>query len=121
MVCIAKSRGRGRILCMKFGRHQLAVLSAIAAGLTAISCDKADARKQGARPEAAPRPVKSVRAELQPMERALPVVGTLSAYEEVTIAAQVAGQVEKFPADLGDRANAGQELALIDTTSYEAL
>jgi RND family efflux transporter MFP subunit len=39
----------------------------------------------------------------------------------VTIAAQVAGQVEKFPADLGDRANAGQELALIDTTSYEAL
>jgi RND family efflux transporter MFP subunit len=55
------------------------------------------------------------------MERALHVVGTLSAHEEVTVAAQVAGQIEKFHVDLGDRVAAGQEMALIDTTSYEAL
>ena len=122
MVCIANGRTHGNILCMKFGRYQLSLLVACAVGLTAVSCDKpADNKKGASRPDAAPRQVKTVRAELLPMERALPVVGTLSAYEEVTLAAQVAGQMEKFPADLGDRAPAGQELALIDTTSYEAL
>ena len=39
----------------------------------------------------------------------------------VTVAAQVAGQIEKTHVDVGDRVTAGQELALIDTTSYEAL
>src|SRR5262245_45015880 len=122
MVYIANWRAHDKILCMKFGRYQLSLLVVCATGLMAVSCDKpADTKKGASRPDAAPRPVKTVRAERLPMERALPVVGTLSAYEEVTIAAQVAGQVEKFPADLGDRAPAGQELALIDTTSYEAL
>jgi RND family efflux transporter MFP subunit len=55
------------------------------------------------------------------MERAVQVVGTLAAHDEVTVAAQVAGQVEKSHVDVGDRVTAGQELALIDTTSYEAL
>jgi membrane fusion protein, multidrug efflux system len=88
--------------------------------LLLISCDKSPPSKS-ARPEAAPRPVRVVRAELRPMERALPVVGTLSARDEATVAAQVAGQIEKNHVDLGDRVQAGQELALIDTTSYEAL
>jgi RND family efflux transporter MFP subunit len=55
------------------------------------------------------------------MERALPVVGTLRAQDDAIIAAQVAGQIETTRVDLGDRVTAGQELALIDTASYEAL
>jgi len=55
------------------------------------------------------------------MERVLHVVGTLAAREQATIAAQVAGQLEKNYVDIGDHVKAGQELALIDTTSYEAL
>ena len=55
------------------------------------------------------------------MERALTVVGVLQAHDAATVAAQVAGQIEKTIVDLGDRVTAGQELALIDTTSYEAL
>jgi multidrug efflux pump subunit AcrA (membrane-fusion protein) len=85
-----------------------------------ISCGKSDQSKS-VRSETAPRAVRVARAELRPMERALHVVGTLSAHEEVTVAAQVAGQIEKFHVDLGDRVEAGQEMALIDTTSYEAL
>ena len=54
------------------------------------------------------------------MERTVQVVGTLSAHDEATMAAQVAGQIEKSHVDVGDRVTAGQELALIDTTSYEA-
>ena len=55
------------------------------------------------------------------IDRALPVVGTLFAKDEATIAAEVEGKVEKTLVDFGDRVKPGQELALIDTTSYEAL
>ena len=49
------------------------------------------------------------------------VVGTLAARETATVAAQVAGQLEKNLVDLGDAVRAGQEIVLIDTASYEAL
>ena len=55
------------------------------------------------------------------MERAVQVVGTLSAHDEATVAAQVAGQLEKSLVDLGDRVTTGQEMVLIDVTAYEAL
>ncbi|MSU58071.1 MAG: efflux RND transporter periplasmic adaptor subunit [Pedosphaera sp.] len=103
---------------MKFGFNHLTLLAALPLALA--SCGKSDTGKP-ARPEAAPRAVRVTRAELRPMERALRVVGTLLAHEEATIAAQVAGQIETNHVDLGDRVTAGQELALIDTTSYEAL
>lgn len=104
---------------MKLGWHRLGFLGASLA-LLLVSCGKSD-KSKSARPEAAPRAVRVVRAELHPMERTLHVVGTLSAHEEATVAAQVAGQIEANRVDLGDRVTAGQELALIDTTSYEAL
>jgi RND family efflux transporter MFP subunit len=104
---------------MKLGWPHLGFLGATLA-LLLVSCDKSD-KSKSARPDAAPRAVRITRAALRPMERALHVVGTLSAHEEATVAAQVAGQIEANRVDLGDRVAAGQELALIDTTSYEAL
>jgi len=104
---------------MKSVRHSIGAGSVLFA-LVLVSCGKPDAPK-GERPVTAARAVRVVRAELQPMERTLQVVGTLSAHEETTVAAQVAGQIEKYRVDLGDQITAGQELALIDTTSYEAL
>lgn len=91
-------------------------------GLTLLSsCGKNDAPKTGSARDAAPRAVRVARAELRPMERVLQVVGTLAAQNEATIAAQVAGQLEKNLVDLGDAVKTGQDLALIDTTSYEAM
>src|SRR6185503_14706431 len=55
------------------------------------------------------------------VDRTLRVVGTLFAKDEATIGAEVEGKVEKTLVDFGDRVKAGQELALIDTASYEAL
>lgn len=104
---------------MKFGFKHF-ILAGAFCSLLLASCKKADAPKSG-RPEAAPRAVRIARAELRPMERTLQVMGTLSAHDEATVAAQVAGQIEKNHVDVGDRVTAGQELALIDTTSYEAL
>lgn len=103
---------------MKFGFTQLPLL-VVASGVL-VSCSKRD-NTGSARPELAPRPVRVARAELRPMERVLQVVGTLSGHEEATVAAQVAGQIEKCHVDIGDRVSAGQELALIDKTSYEVL
>src|SRR3954463_2418278 len=54
-------------------------------------------------------------------DRTVSVVGTLYAKDSATIGAQVEGQVEKTLVDFGDRVKAGQDLALIDTASYEAL
>ncbi len=86
-----------------------------------ISCGKNDATKSGVKKEIPARQVRVARVELRPMERVLHVVGTLAAREEATIAAQVAGQLETNHVDVGDRVKTGQELALIDTTSYDAL
>ena len=104
---------------MSFVRHCIRV-SGVLLPLFLVSCGKTDTPK-GERSAAPSRAVRVARVELQPMERTLQVVGTLSAHEETTVAAQVAGQIEKYRVDLGDKVNAGQELALIDTTSYEAL
>jgi RND family efflux transporter MFP subunit len=88
--------------------------------LVLVSCGKPDPGKS-ARSDAAPRQVRVVRAQLRLMERALHVVGTLSARDEASVAAQVAGQIEKSHVDFGDPVKAGQEMVLIDVTSYEAL
>jgi RND family efflux transporter MFP subunit len=104
---------------MKFGLHQVGFLGALFLLLLA-SCGKADKAKS-ARPDGPPRPVRVARAELRPMERALHVVGTLSARDEATVAAEVAGKIDESKVDFGDRVNADQVLALIDFTAYEAL
>jgi RND family efflux transporter MFP subunit len=85
------------------------------------SCGKSNATKPGAPKELPSREVRVARAVSRPMERVLHVVGTLAAREEAMISAQVAGQLEKNLVDLGDRVKVGQEIVLIDTTSYDAL
>ena len=65
-------------------------------------------------------PVTVAKVELVPLDRTIPVWGTLFAKDEATVAAEVEGRVEKTMAEFGDRIKAGQELALIDTASYEA-
>ncbi len=66
-------------------------------------------------------PVTVASVETVPLDRTISIVGTLFAKDEATIAAQVEGQVEKTRVDFGDRVSEGQELALIDTTSYDSL
>lgn len=104
---------------MKFGWRYLG-LPGVLCALLLVSCSPADKPKP-ASAETTPRKVRVGRVEMRPMERMLPVVGTLSARDEATVAAQVAGQIEKNHVDFGDRVTAGQELVLIDVTAYEAL
>ena len=66
-------------------------------------------------------PVTVAPVDVVPMDRSLDIWGTLYAKDEATLGAEVEGKVEKTLVDFGDRVKAGQELALIDTTTYEAL
>lgn len=69
----------------------------------------------------APVPVSTAPVEEVTLDRSLPVVGTLFARDEATIAAEVEGKVERTWVEFGDRVKEGQEIARIDTASYEAL
>ena len=101
-------------------RISASALLPVAALAIASGCSKS-----GGEPPTAARdvsiPISVAAVEVVPLDRTLPVVGTLFAKDEATIGAQVEGQVEKTLVDFGDRVKAGQDLALIDTASYEAL
>jgi membrane fusion protein, multidrug efflux system len=97
-----------------------ATVSALALSATLFaSCSKSGADKSQTG-HAKGAPVTIAKVEITPLDHALPVVGTLFAKDEATVGAQVEGQVEKTRVDFGDRVTTGQELALIDTTAYEA-
>jgi membrane fusion protein (multidrug efflux system) len=86
-----------------------------------VGCSKPDAAAPSPTGAAGAVTVTAIRAELVPLDRTLPVVGTLFAKDEATLAAEVEGVVEKTAAEFGDRVPEGQEIALIDTESYAAL
>ncbi len=103
---------------MKLFRAATAATLALSAMLFA-SCSKSGADKSQAN-GAEGVPVSVAKVEVVPLDRTISVIGTLFAKDEAMIGAQVEGQVEKTRVDFGDRVTTGQELALIDTTSYEA-
>jgi membrane fusion protein (multidrug efflux system) len=88
--------------------------------LLSVSCSKPAA--SSARHDADDSlPVTVAQVDVVPMDQALDVWGTLYAKDEATLGAEVEGKVEQTRVDFGDRVAAGLELALIDTTTYEAL
>lgn len=96
------------------------VLLVVSSLLLVQACSKAPAQKQDiARDDSVPVTVASV--ELVSLDRTLDVVGTLFPRNDATISAQVEGQVQKTSVDFGQHVAAAQELALIDTDSYDAL
>lgn len=104
-------------------RQRLVALAFILLSLTLLisgGCSKAPAQKTAERRDDSV-PVTVAPVELVALDRALEVVGTLSPRNEATIAAQVEGQIQKTQVDFGEHVQAGKELALIDTDSYEAL
>lgn len=91
----------------------------MAALLLAGGCKPAPREAKAARDDTVPVTVAEV--ELVDVEDSLPVYGSLFARNEAEVSARVEGQIEKTLVDFGARVKAGQELALIDTASYEAL
>jgi multidrug efflux pump subunit AcrA (membrane-fusion protein) len=88
-------------------------LSALAAG-----CSKTEtAQARGRDGTAKPVKIEAVRQET--IRRAVEVVGTLAAVDEVTVSSETEGKVSKILADLGDRVTAGQALVQLDSEKQQ--
>ncbi len=102
---------------------------AVFAGVPALVLALGGGCKPGDAPPAPPRessastpvPITVATAVSAPVDRTLPVVGTLFAKDEATVAAEVEGKLEKTMAEFGDRLRQDQPVALVDTDSYTAL
>ena len=88
------------------------VLSCLAITLSP-GCARSKAGQDAGR-ELAAKLVKTEAVRQESLRRAVEVVGTLAAEDEVTISSQVEGIVRRVLADLGDPVKAGQTLVEID-------
>jgi HlyD family secretion protein len=93
----------------------LAVAAAIVA-LASAGCSKPDAALARSRESAdkAGKPVQVEVVRTDSVRRAVDVVGTLVAVDQVTISSEADGKVSQILADLGDRVSAGQMLIRLD-------
>ena len=71
-------------------------------------------------PPSTPTSVKTVKASPAPLKVQLSVVGTLTSGNDVTIAAQLAGNVTQVGAQVGDQVTRGEVLARIDDSTLRA-
>jgi multidrug efflux pump subunit AcrA (membrane-fusion protein) len=109
MVCKATPGGRRQKFLSSYSwRPLIAILI-----LTSPGCSRGDVNRAKATQESA----KSIRTESvrqETVRRAVEVVGTLAAEDQVTISSEAAGAVSRILADLGDRVTAGQVLVELD-------
>ena len=95
---------------------RIAVVAAIAVG--AAGCSKSETA-QARSNETTAKPVKIELVRKDSVRRAVDVVGTLTAVDQVTISSEAEGKVSKILADLGDRVTAGQVVILIDNEKQQ--
>jgi RND family efflux transporter MFP subunit len=81
------------------------------------ACSKTPSAQAHARDEAKAVKVEPVRQES--IHRAVEVVGTLTAVDQVTVSSEAEGRVSRLLADLGDRVKAGQVLIELDREKPE--
>ena len=90
-----------------------ALAAAIAIALSAAGCTKSETAQARGRDTAA-KPVTAETVKEETMKRAVELVGTLAAVDQVTISSEADGKVSRILADLGDRVKAGQPLIQVD-------
>ena len=66
-----------------------------------------------------PLHVSASRLEIRPIQRRIPVVGTLTAWETISVSPKVNGRVFEVRHDVGDRITPGELLLAIDPTDLE--
>lgn len=103
---------------LSFLRPATAVLVGLGLVAAASACSRSSAQQSGPR-EAAAKKVQTELVTQESVRRALDVVGTLAAEDEVTVSSQAEGVVRRILADLGDQVKAGQPLVEIDREKLE--
>jgi RND family efflux transporter MFP subunit len=89
------------------------VVVMLAAALPAGGCSKTESAQARGR-EVSAKPIKVEAVRQEKVKRAVELVGTLAAVDQVTISSEADGKVSRILADLGDRVRAGQTLIQID-------
>src|SRR5436305_6566842 len=100
-------------VCPIHMRPTLLLVSA-AVACAALGCSKNETAQARGRDAAAAKPVTIETVRLEKVKRAVDLVGTLAAVDQVTISSEAEGKVSRIQADLGDRVTAGQPLIVLD-------
>ena len=86
---------------------------ALLMALAGAACSKSESAQARGR-DASARPVKTEPVQQEMVHRAVEVVGTLAAEDEVMLSSEAEATVSRILADLGDRVKAGQVLVELD-------
>jgi membrane fusion protein (multidrug efflux system) len=93
---------------------------ALALAFIATGCNRTEGQHDSVRPDlSVPVTVAPVRAAK--WEKRLLLVGTLLPAQEARLSAEVEGRIEKTHVDVGALVKTGQDLAQIDTASYQGM
>jgi RND family efflux transporter MFP subunit len=95
---------------------QIALL--VALGAAAAACSKSETAEARSS-EGTPKPVAVTTVKKDSVRRAIDVVGTLTAVDQVTVSSEAEGKVRAILADLGDRVRAGQALVQLDNEKQQ--
>jgi multidrug efflux pump subunit AcrA (membrane-fusion protein) len=95
---------------------RIGVIASLACTLSGCSRDDT---AQARSPESAAKPVGVEAVKQESIRRAVDVVGTLAAVDQVTISSEADGRVSRILADLGDRVKAGQVIIQIDSEKQQ--
>jgi membrane fusion protein, multidrug efflux system len=84
----------------------------------AAGCSKTETAQARGR-DTAVKPVQVEEVRQETVRRAVEVVGTLAAVDQVTVSSETEGKVSRILADLGDRVTAGQALIQLDSEKQQ--
>ena len=84
----------------------------------AAGCSKTETAQARGR-DTAVKPVQVEEVREETVRRAVEVVGTLAAVDQVTVSSETEGKVSRILADLGDRVTAGQALIQLDNEKQQ--
>ena len=99
-------------------RHSFRIFAIAALAISLAGCSKSETA-QASSQDGAAKPVKVEPVRQESVRRAVDVVGTLTAVDQVTISSEADGKVSRILADLGDRVKAGQVLLQIDNEKQQ--
>jgi len=98
--------------------YRIALAAVVALAGAGAGCSKSETAQARAR-ENAPKAIKAEAVRQDSVKRAVDIVGTLAAVDEVTISSEADGKVAKILADLGDRVSSGQLLVQLDNEKQQ--
>jgi RND family efflux transporter MFP subunit len=102
-------------------KASLCSVASAAALLSAFlfSCSKHANADRATAGQEKPRLVKTARVELNALERAMTVTGSLAAQEQATLSVKIPGRLEAISVDLGSTVQKGDLIAQLERDDYE--